>query len=419
MENVRTMQILIVEDNPDWLRALEEMYNAVFQIIPIKIDVSSNKEEALCKLAIRNWDIVSLDINLHGDKKPIADKSALHANLVGQDVLHMIAEDKLSRFVVVITSIASDEEILGLQFDGDGLLEEELMSLQDELERLFPRRSKYFWKNHKRDINKNIANIKKRIMMEENMDLILEACGIVNKFERVSKDVWRIVFNGKTLEVKNQKVLYALAKLLDKSGCSLSLRELSPNESFSKKRSQDKPSKVDSDDIDNIAYSQNNDGDAYEDYGGSGMMFSQLSKDERDSLQGVIKGYTDLAERISSTFLEEKRTELKEKIRKTECILQNMYHFTDANIDQLRKKLRISKWLAGKLSSQNIDINKNPRDAIGKAIERFRETLPKAFEEFSLHIARTNQGGSLAYSKGFYKYIPYPPVTWQVTMYCD
>lgn len=390
---MQSLNVLVVEDNPEWLEKLKYMYMGLFQGIPISpIETALNKKDALAKLQSRNWDIVSLDINLHGDKTPVGDMTALEDNLAGQDVIQMIAQRKLSRFVIIITSIASDQQIMGLIFDEAGLLQKKLLSLNNELESLFPNRSKYFLKINALDVNHNIISFKERFKNDGTLDLILEACGFLNKLERISKNIWRIVFNGKTLDVKDNKAIHYLAKLFENPGRPISLRELiAPG----------------------IQLKGETEGEYNEPPVGSGIKLAELTKDEKESLEGAMSGYRILVER-SKSCSENERKELEEEINKAEICLCEVYDFTEDNIDTLRKELKMPEWFIRKHSSQMLDPNKKPRDAVRNAIIRFREDLPESFEDFSQHLDHADVRSSLNYRQGTYIYLPSEYVKWHL-----
>ncbi len=410
MEDVRMLQALIVEDDPNWLEALERMYNSVFQGIPLRIESCSDKDTAEAKLSERRWDIVSLDINLHGDKKPVAGKSELMANLVGQDVIHQIAEEDAAKFVIVVSGIESDREILGMTFVGDRVLEEKLMSLEDELRALFPKHWIYLRKNPERDISRNIDIFKKRLGSEVNMNLILEAVGLVNRLEQVSENDWRIKFNGRSGSFGHKPGLCALVKLLENPRKMIGLSELDPDIT-PKSKSATGSSKVESRDNDNLAY-QDSTEIAFEDYGGSGISFPQLKRDEKEYIKGVIECYINLVRQARHDLSDEERDKVVSDITVTEELLKDA-GFGPKNISSLRREQDLPEWLVDKLASKNIDVNRMPRDRLYTQLRRIRKDLVgKNFEEFASHIARIEDGGSLWYRKGFYQYMPKYRVKW-------
>ncbi len=172
-------RILIVEDNPAWSKALWDMYRDLFKTHP---NTASSKKEAVEMLKTEDaWDIVSIDLNLVGDKS-LDNYTDPTDYLVGQDILHLIYKSKSSKFVVCCTGIQRDKQIMGiLKEDKTGLIRRTLVDLPGQLNNLFSRRNIFLHKNDILEIDDNIIDFKEIISREkETIDIACGRIGILN-----------------------------------------------------------------------------------------------------------------------------------------------------------------------------------------------------------------------------------------------
>ena len=104
------IEILIVEDEPEWLKGLEAIYRQIFRD-NVNVTVALNRQTALEALKRveerrRPLDVLSLDINLrHGESgvgKPPPS---------GLPVLRKAGQRTLARVAILVTAIARDYEL--------------------------------------------------------------------------------------------------------------------------------------------------------------------------------------------------------------------------------------------------------------------------------------------------------------------
>lgn len=191
-------RILVVEDNPEWSKALCGMYKELYGVYPNTALSMTEAKEML--ISGGPWDIVSLDLNLRGENSEdgIGNPGGY---LVGKDVLLSIDRYKSARFVMCCTGIHSDSEIKGyIKEDQTGLIRKTMVTIPNQLETLFPGRNAYLNKNDVLEIEDNISDFKKVLSeLREKIDI---ACGRIGILELDKKaNVLRVNYKGKLASI--------------------------------------------------------------------------------------------------------------------------------------------------------------------------------------------------------------------------
>lgn len=125
------VQILVVEDEPDWSEALAKMYKSIFRSVarPV-VMVASEGATARTLLQKRRYDLLSCDINL-------SSSASRRGDVDGRAVLRFAAENRKAGAVIVPTGAAFDAE---LQLAIPDKTEIQRVRLTSYLQELFPKR---------------------------------------------------------------------------------------------------------------------------------------------------------------------------------------------------------------------------------------------------------------------------------------
>lgn len=172
----QTIQLLIIEDSPEWAIKLLKMYEEVFQETDIKLEmyleISGNK--ALERLNRESFDLISLDINL-SNNHPLTQNNQIDLEIRGadgRDILLYAHENKSCKGVIVITGLQQDEN-LDVVIPDEEEREEVRMELDLFLEELFPgRRNLYLHKLLHRSPEYCIKSYQKKLTYEKLLKLV-------------------------------------------------------------------------------------------------------------------------------------------------------------------------------------------------------------------------------------------------------
>lgn len=105
----RSIRILIVEDEPEWVKAIKANFLEIFNDlgVPCTIEVPSSIRE--CKNLIRSasnapYDLISLDIHLRNDGSG--------DSVSGLDLLRIVASHRAAWMVSILTGVEEDETVI-------------------------------------------------------------------------------------------------------------------------------------------------------------------------------------------------------------------------------------------------------------------------------------------------------------------
>lgn len=93
---MRRMEILLIEDEPQWISLLTRMYEEVFEEYQPNITVAKTLNEAHKFIQKGPWDVASVDLNLGGC-------------FLGEDALRHLAEQDRALYVLCISGIVNDD----------------------------------------------------------------------------------------------------------------------------------------------------------------------------------------------------------------------------------------------------------------------------------------------------------------------
>jgi len=409
------MRILIVEDERKWHEALEEMYERVFHEFAPEIYTCMNKKDALKRLNIGNWDLVSLDIKLGDSKSPDTEDETNNENVLDSGVFDEIKHKNLARYIVLITGIKSDKDIKVLVSGSSHLKMPIITVLPAYMMGMFPGRSLLFQKDRAYDIKENIRSIK--AILVDQLDSILRTCGLLNSLEFLSAGQWKIVFRGQTrilrqADNRGYLGLQILARLIKQKGEELYYTDLSPDRvrslQFEAKTQESdsftSPDELDSDsDIETVPIKH---------AGGTDRDESEEAKWEH------IKSYKEIAMKI---VVSQKRKEpidaLAKELDTVGRFLVKQFGIAPGQLERLQAGLGIRiKSKKGTPAQQRV----------AKNLTSLFDRLAQEFPEFLQHLAtptRTAKGKpTYSFDKsikkmtgsGSLKYDPDSPLKWHV-----
>jgi CheY-like chemotaxis protein len=134
-------KILVVDDQEPYRLALKLMYEGILGKGACMVDPVGNATEAKDRLKSREFDLLSLDINLGEDPSVREDDDRYKRDANGLDVLRYAANHRLVKGVIIFTAAQHDEQLQWVV--GKGKLAEVLMHLREIAADAFPDRNAF------------------------------------------------------------------------------------------------------------------------------------------------------------------------------------------------------------------------------------------------------------------------------------
>jgi DNA-binding response OmpR family regulator len=354
--------VLVVEDEPEWMEALCEMYEGLLDK-PDEVLLASTVRTARQNLERKDIDLLSLDINVSRTDKTEGDGRTL--------IREASRGEKAVGGLVVITQFERDEELDVIMPEKE--VPKARMELGMMLDEFFRGRYKYVPKPAEMSPQESVRVIRDRLSQRA----LLSLCNAENVFRKEGQG-WFVRYDGKSTQLKESINFKRIHYLLQR-----------PNEKVSSKELVDAFLKPDPDSLD----------DRRRD-----MSREQLEEEEGLSETGGYRGENTLDDKAISEY--------KERLAEIESQLEIARSTgDDSQIAELINEAEMIRDQLGYSGSgdREKDVLDKHRKTVQKSIKR--EGIPDISE---VHPALAEHLDD-AISTGYYcSYEPAEPVEWRL-----
>ena len=353
--------VLVVEDDPEWMDALCNMYENLLgdrdEVLP-----ASTVRTARRILTSRDIDLLSLDLNVSGTDATEGD---------GRTLLKDASEGDMSvGGLIVITKFERDKELSMIMPEKE--IPVARMTLGMTLDELFRGRYKYVSKPSGMPPKKSVQGIQKKLSRRG----LLSLCNARNVFREEGKE-WFVRYEGKSARLKDSINFKRIYYLLQR-----------PNEEVLSKDLVDEFLKPDPDSLD----------DRRRD-----MSSEQLAEEEGLTERGGYRGENTLDDQAIREY-QERIDEIEDQI---DIALSTGNEERVAELIEEKEMLRDELGYSGTGDREKDSLDKH-RKTVQKSISRGVDKISEAHEVLGTHLEESIDTGF------FCSYEPEEPVEWSL-----